>query len=252
MVLLLLGAALALGILFRGLWLEMEVYTALRPAEATRTLGLALLGLSLVALPWAALRSAAVWRQFQRDGHLEEYRRSRLSPASIVLGMAAAALAPLAALLGLSLALSAGISLLGAGLSLAGVAWAHALLAAQAAAFGALGLWLSARLRHPGLAVPAALGVLAGAVGAIAALDPFLRGLEDPAPWIYAALLPNPVTAVGNALETDVLRFSWLYARLHAHEYFFVYPPAWQTAGLYVGAAAVFLALTGRRVAGLE
>jgi hypothetical protein len=46
-----------------------------------------------------------------------------------------------------------------------------------------------------------------------------------------------------------VLRYSWLYERLHAHEYFFVYPPAWQTGLLYGVLAATLLALVSRRIA---
>ena len=235
----LLAVALAVGLALQIFWQEMEVYTALRPEMATRVFGMALLAESLLALPWAAARGALLWRRLDRDGSLEEYRRSRLSGSAIVCGAWVATLAPVAWLLLGSLGLGAAGVAWG-GLAPAGVLWAHALLAAQCLAFGALGIALAGRLRLPALALPAAVGVLVACVGAIAVMDPFLSRLGNPTPWIYAALLPNPVTAVGNALETDVLRFSWIYARLHSHEYFFIYPPAWQTCVFYcVGAVAL-------------
>jgi hypothetical protein len=89
-------------------------------------------------------------------------------------------------------------------------------------------------VRYPAVAIPLALVVLGGAVAAIWTLNPLYRRLDDPGRWIYLALLPNPVTAVGSTLETDVLRFSWVYQHVSAHEYFFMYPPAWQTAGFYL------------------
>jgi hypothetical protein len=243
----LLVVALAAGVALQAFWQEMEVYTALRPEMATRVLGMTLLAEALLALPWAAARGALLWRRLERDGSLEEYRRSRLSPVSLVGGVGVAALTPVAWLLLASLGLSA-VGVAKGGLAPVGVLWAHGLLAAQCMAFAALGIALVGRLRLPGLALPLALVLLATCTGAIAAIDPFLRGLGDPSPWIYWALLPNPVTAVGNALETDVLRFSWLYARLHAHEYFFVYPPAWQTCVFYCVGAALFGGAAIRRV----
>src|SRR5438270_256769 len=80
---------------------------------------------------------------------------------------------------------------------------AHAALAIQALAYAALGFWLSARVRYPALAIPLAVGVLLAAVGAIWAVDPFLRGAASQGQLLYAALLPNPVTAVASALDTD-------------------------------------------------
>ena len=248
--LLLLGAA-GMGAVLQVYWMERESYS-FSPHLAVRWLGLTLVAETVVALPWAAVRGALLWRLLARDGHLEEYRRSRMSPGRIVLGALAAVLAPVLALLGLSIAMTLALRGWTGDLSVPGVLAAHGLLAAQCAAFGALGLWLSGRLRHPAAAVPVALLVLAGALAAIWALEPFYRSLQEPERWIYWALLPNPVTAVGNALNTDVLRFSWLYQRLHAHEYFFVYPPAWQTGGIYLAAAGLALVLLGRRVAADE
>jgi hypothetical protein len=247
-VLLLLLVVGGLGALLQSAWMEMEIYSLLRPQMAVRWLGLALLAETAVALPWAAVRGTLLWRQLVRDGHLEEYRRSRLSASSIALGAGMAALSPVVLLLALSL----GVGLIGGVLTrdlpLRAVVTAHLLLGAQCLAFGALGMWLSGKLRYPAAAIPVALAVLAAFVGAVWTLNPFLRSMTDPSPWIYAALLPNPVTAVGNALDTDVLRFSWIYERVRAHEYFFVYPPAWQTGGFYLGLAALLTGLVARGI----
>jgi hypothetical protein len=247
-VLLLLVGASALGALLQRYWLELPVYSFVRPQMAVRWLGLTLLAETAVALPWAAVRGAALWRRLVRDGHLDEYRRSRLSPASIALGAISAALHPVLVMLVLSLAVSLGLSLLSAELEPGPILAAHLLLIAQSAAFAALGLWLAGMVRYPAIAVPIAVGILAAAVGAIWALEPFYRTLGDPAGWIFWALLPNPVTAVGNALGTDVLRFSWIYQQVHAHEYFFVYPAAWQTGSLYLALSAALFGLVARRV----
>jgi len=93
---------------------------------------------------------------------------------------------------------------------------------------------------------------LAAAIAAIWMLNPFYRAMSDPSAWIYGALLPNPVTAVGNVLETDVLRFSWIYQQIRAHEYFFVYPPVWHTGGLYLAAAALLFGGVARTIARRE
>lgn len=238
----LLAFAALLGALLQQYWMELDLYSFLHPRLSVRWLALVLLADTAIALPWAAVRGALLWRRLERDGALDEYRRTRLSPVAIAAGALWGALFPIVVLLALSLiiGLVAGPAL--AQLPVGGVLWAHGLLLAQVAAFGAVGLWLSERLRHPGLAIPAALALLAAAVAAIFGLEPFYRKLGDPSPWIYAALLPNPVTAVGNALETDVLRFGWIYERVHAHEYFFMYPPAWQTLSLYVALAVLALA----------
>jgi hypothetical protein len=255
---LMLFAAAAVGAVLQIYWMERDMYS-FSPNLAVRWLGLTLVAETVVALPWAAVRGALLWRLMKRDGHLEEYRRSRMSPGRIAFGALMGVMAPVLALLVLSTVMSLAVRQLTAGLEVrhlltahpltAHLLTAHLLLAAQCAAFGALGLWLSGKMRYPAAAVPVSLSLLGAAMGAIWALDPFYPSLGAPEPWIYFALLPNPVTAVGNALDTDVLRFSWIYQRIHAHEYFYVYPPAWQTGGLYAVTAAVLLALTGRRVA---
>lgn len=247
-----LATAAIVGALLQSYWMEMEAYSFLRPQMATRWLGLTLIGQTAVALPWAAARGALLWRQLAREGHLDEYRRSRMSAPAIAAGTVQAALHPVLVLLVISLCVTVLANAFGAALAPRGALTAHGLLLVQALFFAALGTWLAGRVRYPALAIPLAVAVLAAAVGAIWVIDPYYRRMGDPSPWIYAALLPNPVTAVGNALNTDVLRFSWIYERIHAHEYFFVYPPAWQTAGLYLVLAALFWAGISRDVARAE
>lgn len=241
-----------LGAVLQSYWTEMELYSLLRPQMAARWVGVTLIAETAVALPWAAARGALLWRQLMIEGHLDEYRRSRLTPASIAWGVLHAALYPVLVMLAVSLCASVVANLVGARQNATEVLVAHGLLLTQAGAFTALGIWLSAKVRYPGLAIPMAVAVLAVATGGIAALDPYYRRLGDPSPWIYVALLPNPVTAVGNALNTDVLRFSWIYEHIHAHEYSFVYPPAWQTGGLYLFLTVLLLGLITLRIARAE
>lgn len=246
-VLVLLGCGVAVGALIERHWMEMEEYSLLQPSAISRTLATTLLGLTVIVLPWAAVRGTLLWRRIRTEGLLDEYRRTHLSPAAITTGVLWAALFPVAVLIGLSLLITAAVAWFTRGLLISEVVTAHALLAAQAVAFGALGLWLGSWIRLPGLAIVISLGVLALVTLAIWLIDPYYRSMKDPTPWIYGALLPNPVTATGNALNTDVLRFSWIYERIHAHEYFFLYPPAWQTGGLYLTAALVFALLVSLR-----
>lgn len=244
---LLLAGAVGVGAMLERHWMEMDEYSFLQPSSATRTLATSLLGLTLLTLPWAAVRGTLLWRRLRMEGHLDEYRRTRLSPAAITAGVLWAALYPVFVLLAVSLVITTAAAWFTRGLLISEVLTAHALLAAQATAFAALGVWLGSRISLPGLAIIIALAVLAAATLAIWLIDPYYRSMQDPSPWIYGALLPNPVTAIGNALNTDVLRFSWIYERIHAHEYFFLYPPAWQTGGVYLAAAAFFAALVSLR-----
>lgn len=251
-ILILLGAVVLLGALLQKYWMELELYTLLRPQRLSRWVAVSLLGETAIVLPWAAVRGALLWRRLAGEGHLEEYRRSRLSALSIAAGSTVATLTPVLVLLGASFALALIAGLATRALGPAAVLTVHGLLLTQAVAFAALGLWLAGRLRVPGLAIPMSLLVLAAAIGAIWAIDPLLRRVDNPTAWIFAALLPNPVSAVGTALDTDVLRFSWVYQNLHAHEYFFVYPAPWQTALLYLAGAALLLWRITRRIRRLE
>lgn len=241
-------AAGAAGAMIERHWMELEEYSFLQPSSATRTLATTLLGETLLVLPWASIRGALLWRRLRLDGHLDEYRRSRLSPGSITVGALLAALSPILVLLAVSALVSLGAAWFTRGLLLSEVLTAHLLLLAQAFAYAALGMGLASWIKHSALAIPLAVGLLGVAVGAVWAIDPFYRRMEDPPTWIYRALLPNPVTAIGNALNTDVLRFSWVYQRIHAHEYFFLYPPAWQTGGLYAAAGVLLTGLVAWRL----
>jgi hypothetical protein len=243
-----LTAAIVLGAVLQQHWLELPEYSFLRPQMAGRWAGLSLVALTAVVLPWAAARGALIWRRLQQEGHIEEYRRSRLSAAAIGWGALWGALRPVAVLLGLSCGLAVLFGLLQGEPPPLRVLAVHALLASQALAFGALGLWLAGKMRYPAFAIPVAIGFLAATVGAIKLLDPFYRKLGNPEDWIYAALLLNPVTAVGNALDADVLRFGWLYQQLQANEYFYVYPPVWQTGGAYLSLFALFYLLLTLRI----
>lgn len=244
---LLVGTAV-LGAVLGRFWVELPDYALLRPQMWSGWLGLTLLAETLIALPWAAVRGALLWRRLRQSGHIAEYRRSRLSAAQIVWGSVAAAMFPPLALLGVSLVLSLLAAWRTGGLPLSEVLIVHLLFLGEVLAFAALGLWLASKVRFPGLAIPLSLAVLALASAAIGLINPFLRGMADPTPLIYWTLLPNPVTAAGNVLETDVLRFAWIYEHVQAHDYLYVYPPAWQTGGLYLGAFGGLFALLARGI----
>jgi hypothetical protein len=248
----LLFAACALGALLQSFWMELPIYSFLRPQLAVRWMGLTVVAETVIAVPWAAVRGAVLWRRLCRDGHLNEYRRTRMPAYGIAFGTLVAALRPVALLLAGSLLLGVAAHFRTPELTLAGVFQAHLLLAMQAVCFGTLGIWWSTWVRYPAMAIPLALSGLTAAIGGLWCLEPFYRVMHDPSPWIYAALLPNPVTAIGNVLNTDVLRFSWIYEHVHAHEYDFIYPPAWQTGGIYLVAALLLAAGVTWRIANLE
>lgn len=246
--LLLVGSGL-LGALLQRYGMELEIYDSPSRHQLARWLATTLIAEMVIVVPWATVRGALIWARLARDGSLDEYRRSRLSGGAITAGALAAALAPVAVLIGVSLA----VALVAGGAlraySLAGAVGAHGLLLVQAAAYGLLGVWLAGRVRYPSLAVPLALIVFAATVAAIWAVDRWLAKVRDPGGLIYQALLVNPVTATASLLETDILRFSWLYRHVHAHEYFYVYPPVWQTALVYTCGAVLLSALVSRRIA---
>lgn len=243
-----LAAVAALGAFLQKNWLVLSDYNLLRPAFAVGWLGFSLLAETVIVLPWAAVRGALLWRRLRDDGHLDDYRRSRLAPWAIVSGAAWGAGRPLLLMLAASLILALAVAFKTGEPTPLQIVTAHGVLVAEAAAFLALGLYLGDRLRLSALAIPIALGVLALALGAIWAIDPFYQKVPSPETWIWWALLPNPLTAVGTALNTDVLRFGWLYARLHAHEYFFQYPLVWHTALFYLILTMGMFGLLSRRV----
>jgi hypothetical protein len=238
----------ALGALLGRFWVELPDYALLRPQMWSGWLGLTLLAESMIVLPWAAVRGSLLWRRLRQEGHITEYRRSRMSAGQIVMGAILAAVYPPVALLLASLLLSLALAARPGGVEPGQVLTAHLLLLPQVLAFAALGLWLASKMRYPGLAIPLSALLLALTVTAVGLLNPFLTCVADPTPMIYWALLPNPVTAAGNVLDTDVLRFSWIYEHIRAHEYLYVYPPAWQTGGLYLGACGGLFGLLARGI----
>jgi hypothetical protein len=241
-------ASVGLAALLLRYWMELEVYTLRYSGGAIRWAGVFAIAETLLALPWAAVRGAVLWRKLANEGLVEEYRRSRMSAVSIAVGALSAALRPVLFLLAFSLVVQLVAAGRGPGITPRDLLWVHALLGAQAAAFAALGLWLAARARWPGAAIPIAVLLQAAATAAVWALNPFYRTLPSPEGWIYAALLPNPVTAAGSALGADVLRFSWVYEHVRAADYFYVYPPAWQTTVLYLAAAGLLTGMLARRI----
>jgi hypothetical protein len=241
-------ASAVLGALLLRFWMELDVHALRHSGGALRWAGVFAIAQSLLALPWAAVRGALVWRKLTAVGLVEEYRRSRMSSLSIALGTLAAALRPVLLVLAVSLGVQLIAAARGHGTEPPGLLWLHALLSSQAAAFAALGLWLAAGVRWPGAAIPVSLLVQAAATAAIWALNPIYRSLSSPEGWIYAALLPNPVTAAASALGVDVLRFSWVYEHLRAADYFYVYPPPWQTMALYLAAAGLLTGMLAHRI----
>jgi hypothetical protein len=233
-ILALLIAAGALGAFLQKNWLVLSEYNLLRPAFAVGLLGFTLLAETMIVLPWAAVRGALLWRRLRLDGHLDDYRRSRLSPLAIVSGAAWGAGLPLLLMLAASLFLALSVAFRIGVPTPAQALLAHGVIATEAAAFLALGLYLGDRMRYVSMAVPISLSLLAATLGPIWLLEPFYKIVTPLESWIWWALLPNPLTAVGTALDTDVLRFGWLYSRLHAHEYFFQYPLVWQSALFYL------------------
>jgi hypothetical protein len=244
----LLVAVGALGAILQKNWLVLSEYNLLRPAFAVGWLGFSLMAQTVIVLPWAAARGALLWRRLRDDGHLDDYRRSRLSPWAIVSGVAWGAGLPPFLMLAASLFLAESVAFRTGEPTLLQVLVAHGMLGAEASAFLALGLYLGDRLKFAGMAIPISLGVLAAALGAIWLLEPFYRMLSPVESWIWWALLPNPLTAVGTALDTDVLRFGWLYSRLHAHEYFFQYPLVRHSALFYLILTVWMSAALVRRV----
>jgi len=248
MALLLVGAGI-LGALLQRFGMEREIYASPSRFVVARWLMTTLIAELAIVAPWAAVRGAMLWTRLVGEGQMDEYRRTRLSAAAIAAGALAAGLFPVLALVGVSCGLSMVVGGLLGAYSLTGAAIAHGLLLVLAVGYGALGMWLAGRVRYPSLAIPLALALLAVSIAGIAAVDPFLRASADPSRLIGGALALNPVTAIASALDTDILRFEWLYARLHTHEYFYVYPPVWQTAVLYAGMSGGLVAAICRRIA---
>lgn len=249
-------------------WMQYPIYSGGEVRVYRHWLFLFLLAQTPVLLSWAMVRGALVWRRLIQDGHLEEYRRSRMSAASVVLGAWIGSLRPLLLALAASLALSSvvvaafqkyqspedwdympGLS----GLAVGAVAYGHLLLLAVTAAFAALGLALSGHLRSPAMAVPIGLATFAVACTLVWPLNFVLRGMSSAAATklTYASLVPNPITAVGEVIGVDLMRYPLVYPLISAHEWvdFTFRYPSGATVVFYGVLAAAALSLLGRRVA---
>lgn len=246
------AAAVLLACLIHVFWIERTPYTVIRTGDWSRATGLLVIALTWVAAPWAAARGAGVRRRLQEGGHLSDYRRSRMPPCAIAAGMVVAGVRPVLALVLGCLIITLCASAADAAPQPAALLGVHGLIAVLVLAFGTAGVCLGRRFEHGGIAAALSILALLAATGVVGALDPWYRVMSQPEAWIYAALLANPITAAGSLLDIDVLRFGWVYQRIHAHEYFFVYPPAWQTAGIYLCAAALFFWFAVRRLRYLE
>jgi hypothetical protein len=252
----LLLVAVATGLL-QQYWTQYSVY-ADRPRLYVRWFYLFVLAEVFIVLPWSAVRGAAVWRRLESDGHLEEYRRTRLPALSIVTGALWGSLKPVLPLLAVSSALGLAAALLAPGggqgpdvptpLQTLG---AHALLGVMACCCAALGQLFTSWTRAPAMALPLCFLLLAAAITAIAFLNPYYPAMRDPDRWIWATLLPNPAVAVGTLLKIDLLRTGWIYDHVRAQDYFsigFSYPSPIFTAALYGGVGAGAALLTAARL----
>ncbi|MBI3909740.1 MAG: hypothetical protein HY320_02265 [Armatimonadetes bacterium] len=243
------AALVAVLVLATGLlqqyWYQYDIYVGRRPHLYYRWFLLLAAAEALLLPPWSGIRAAALWQRLRDQGHLDEYRRTRLSSLAIVLGTVGASLKPQALCLALSTALGA-VAALGydGSVTVAQVVAAHAVVLVICAAFAAAGQALASRLRLAAAAAGGCVALMLLATGGVALLTPFYRTLGAPAGWIYAALLPNPVAAVAAALNWDVLRTPWLYEMLQAADYAGaarVTPWPGETALLYAVAGAVIL-----------
>ncbi len=222
-----------LAAVLQRFWFELDDYSLLHVPTLTRWLQVLILAEGLVVLPWAAVRTGHMWHGMREQGLTDEYRRTLLSPWQIVGGALLESMRPILTFIGLSLVAATAAGVLTRAYGLVEATSAHALLLAEATAFGALGM-LAGGLRRRAWVFALAMGLLGLFTCAIGWMDVFYRHLRDPSPWIYAALLMNPVTAAAGSLGTDVLRFGWIYEHVRAADYFFVYPPLWQSFGCYL------------------
>jgi len=253
-----LGALLLVAIgtgLLQQYWMQYGIYED-RPRLYVRWFYLFVLAEVFIILPWAALRGATVWRKMDCDGHLDEYRRTRLPTLSIAAGALFGSLKPIAGFLGVSALVGLAAFLLGGKAegdapTAMETLGAHALLLTLAACFAALGQLLAGWIRVPSLALPFCLVVLGVVVGAILCLNPYYGRLADPDHWICGFLVPNPAAAVGTLLKIDVLRFGLVYDHVRAIDYCslgFRYPPPLFTGVLYMAVGASALAANAAKL----
>lgn len=246
--LLLAGCGVA-GAVVRHLLTQLPARQVYQPDPNPGWLSFTFAAAALVLPLWTALRAASLLRGFRESGLLAEYRRTRLRTPAILGPMAQETLLPV--LPALAAAFLAGI-VAGRGedaIPLPGLLQALAVAAGAAVLGAGWGMLLGTLRARPVWGVLSLLAVLACAVFAVGAIDPWLRPVPNPGTLIYWALVPNGPAAAASALGTDVLRLEWVYPRVHAHEYYFVYPPGWLTAAVHAGAGVLLLLAAGWRVA---
>jgi hypothetical protein len=250
--LLLAAAVIGSAALLQWWWAGWSAYTGSAPPMGTRWLLTSSLGAALLLPPCAAVWGAAETRRLVDTGWLDQLRITRWSAGRLSMVVAARAVAPvLLALLGSAIGWM-GVSLrdpaallrrtgVVGGIGPLEIGIAHGLAAVIAAAFGLWGAALAAGKRNPasgrwgdwrrlGSWGPAAQVLLSLGPWLV---DPVLPHLSRPERVLDAALVVNPVTAVGAALGMDLLRSPRLYDLTRAPEYWYTYPPAALVAAIY-------------------
>jgi hypothetical protein len=254
-------AITGLAALLQWIWAGWSVYTGPGPTLAMRWLLTCAVGAAFV-LPWtAAIAGAAVGRWIANSRLRDQFRVTRRGTGYLALVAGGWALAPPLLAVGVSGAGWILVSLAAhrtesGGDGLPGpmaVCTAHALVLLVAAAFAiwALALasgsqpkrrsrasysWLPRTILQSGVW---AVAVLAVVIAGPALVGPALPHLSRPERALDAALLVNPVTAVGAALGMDILRSPRVYGLTRAPEYWYTYPSLAATAGIYLAAAAL-------------
>ncbi len=261
---------MVLAALLQWIWAGWSVYTGPGPSLAVRWLLTGAVGAAFV-LPWtAAIAGAAVGRRIADSRLRDQFRVTRRGTGHLALVAGRWALAPPLLAVGVSgvgwMLVSLAAHRWGSGRSeLAGpgaIGAAHALVLIVAAAFAIWGLalavgskpkrrsgasnsWLPRTLVQSGAW---AVAVLAVVIAGPALVGPVLPHLSRPERALDAALLVNPVTAVGAALGMDVLRSPRVYGLTRAPEYWYTYPSLTATAGIYLAAVALGMAHLRRQL----
>ena len=79
-------------------------------------------------------------------------------------------------------------------------------------------------------------------------LNPLLQRMDKPVRLIESALLLNPLSAVSNTLNLDILRTEWIYTRTVAPEFPFLYPSVVASFSVFVLIGLGALALSAIRL----
>jgi hypothetical protein len=245
-----LSLALAAGL--GGLWSGDSLYNGAGPRLTERWFFSFAVSQAPALAVWTAVAGVRALRRLARSGLLAHALACPLRPMGIVAGVGGAAAWPVALWLAGSTLFWAAVSLRVGTPQLPAVLFAHALLLAQAIAFGLLGTALAAASGEAPARAAVAV-VLAGCAMAIAmtamfAVGPLLERCARREWLICAVLLVNPAVAMGTALNLDVLRTPWIYSWTAIPAYRFAYPaPAW-TLALYVAFAALAVCAASRRL----